>query len=187
VVGSAVHCADSIEASRQPISDVGGEKTLAVAVIVDTLEEIEDFRVGRAGGGESAAKILDGDVTVTDDLATLKSLRSRVVCALSIGKGTGDQVLELNLDGEGSVCGNVLSRAGEENYSGNHVLVGRNVAHSDAVAGAASHLFTVCQGLASANVDEVGIVANQSQYTIRRDAMECRITLTCRKPLYRLH
>ncbi len=185
MVGGGVHCADAIEAGGETVSDVCGEKTLAVAVIIDTLEEVEDFRVRGAGGSESAAEILDSDVTVTDDLATLESLRSRVVCALSIGEGAGDQVLKLDLNSEGLVCVQVVSRTREEHYSGNHVLVGRNIAHSDTVAGAASHLFTVCQSLASANIDEVGIVASRSQYNTsgRRNGR----LLTLWKPLYQLH
>ena len=70
MVGGCVHCADAIEAGGETVSDVCGEKTLAVAVIIDTLEEVEDFRVRGAGGSESAAEILDSDVTVTDDVAT---------------------------------------------------------------------------------------------------------------------
>jgi hypothetical protein len=158
MVRGRVHRADAVEPRRETTGDHSLEETLAVPVIIDTLEEGECLRVGRRCGSQVAAEILDGDVTVTDDVTTLELLRSGVVRGQGIGEGAGDQVRELHLDGEVLVGGDVFAGAGEQHDRRDHVGIGGDVAHDHAVAGSAGGLGSVGQGLARAEVDEVGRV-----------------------------
>ena len=158
MIGRAGHGADSVEAGGKTGSDVGRKQACTVSIVVDTLEESESLRVGRSAWCQVVTQILDGDVSVTDDIAALEFLRSRVIGVSGIGEGTGDQVLRLDGDAERRVGVNVLAWCREDNDRRDHVIVGRNITHDDTVARSCGHLETVGEGLATAEVDKVGVV-----------------------------
>lgn len=158
MVRSAGHGADPVETSRETSGDIGREQSLTVSVIVDTLEEGKGLWVGRSAGCEVIPEVLDGDVSMTDDVAALKSLRSSVVGVGGVGEGTRDQVLGLDLDAESGVGVNVLTGRRKDDNRRDHVVVGGDVTHDDTVARSCRHLKTVGQCLPAAEVDEVGRV-----------------------------
>jgi hypothetical protein len=77
MVGSRAHGANTVESSRKT-RDSSLEITIAVTGIVNTLEKFEDSRVRRTSRIQGV-DLLDSDVSVTNDLTTLESLRCGIV------------------------------------------------------------------------------------------------------------
>lgn len=96
MVGSRCHRADTVEAFRKAIVQVSTEQPLAVAVVVDTLEERKFLSIERLAGVEVATKILHCDVGVANDCASLKGLGSRVVGVIRVRKLSSLQVGDLH-------------------------------------------------------------------------------------------
>jgi hypothetical protein len=155
MVGCRVHGADTVESSGETSSDSSFEEAIAVAIIVDTLEEVECLWVWAVGGSQVIAKILDGNVAMTNDVAALQVLWCGVVSGLSIGERASNQVGDLYLNVESLVGSNVFVVSREEDNRRDHVVVRRDLAHDDTVAGTTSDLLPVGQCLAGTEVDEV--------------------------------
>ncbi len=115
MVRRRVHGADTVETGGETSSDSSLKQTLSIAVVIDTLEKGEGLRVGSLLRCQVVAEILDSDVAVTNDLATLELLRCGVVGGQGIGEGSSNQVGELHLDVERLVGSDILSGAREEN------------------------------------------------------------------------
>lgn len=78
MVGGGAHSANAVESSRETRGDSSLEIAIAIAVVIDTLEEFEGSwvrRVGRVQGFE----LLDSDVGVANNFTTLKGLRGGIV------------------------------------------------------------------------------------------------------------
>lgn len=89
------HGTDTISTSGQTVSNSSLQQTLSIASIINTLEEGKCCWIRRCGRVETA-NILDGDMDVANNLTGgVKSLWCCVVCASSIGKGTGLEVGDL--------------------------------------------------------------------------------------------
>ena len=123
VVGSRRHAADAVVAGGQATRDVGGQQAIAVAVVVDALEE------GKLGGVqgprrvEGSAGVLDGDVRVSNDLAVaVQVLGSRVISRGSVGEGAALEVEHLDLDLKVLVGGEVVSVLGVDKDARDHVV-----------------------------------------------------------------
>ena len=160
MVGSTRHRADAVVTGGETTSDRGREDTLAIASVVDTLEEDELLRVGRVVGREVVSEVLDGNVGVADDTAlAVEILRSRVVRLLRVGEGSGREVLGVDNNVERLVLLDGLTGLRVLDDAADHPVGGRDLAHDDTVAGAALDLLTIGQGLAGAEVDEVGVIA----------------------------
>jgi len=110
VVGSRSHGAEAIVASGETAINSGGQESLAVTSVVDTLEEDELLGIEGLGRVGFTAEILDRDVSVSDDLATtIDVLRSRVVGIVRIGEGARCQVCRLDVHVEALVLGKVVA------------------------------------------------------------------------------
>jgi hypothetical protein len=145
VVGGGEHGADTVVAGGETAGDGGGEQAVAVAGVVDSLEEDEAGGVEGLVGGQVAAHVLDCDVSVADD-ATLavKVLGRSVVGTLGIGEGAGGKVVNLNLDVEVLVGLNVVVVGRVDEDGGDHAVLGGNLAHGDTIAAASGLLLAVC-------------------------------------------
>ena len=164
MVGGRIHGANTISTSRETVGDNSLKKTLAVSIIVDTLEEGKYLRIRGRGSSDITVQILNGNMAMTNNIATLHLLGRGVVGSQGIGENAGDQVRDLYLDVELSVGCKILARTGEDDDRADHVIVGGDVTHGDTVAGALRHLFAVGEGLACAEVDEIGWVTEDCKY-----------------------
>jgi len=97
MVGCARHTAHTIITSRQTTSDCCAQQPISVPSIVDTLEEDKFCWVRCSGGSETVAKILHGQVGMSDDLALcVEVLRCGVVGCCCVGEGAGLEAGELD-------------------------------------------------------------------------------------------
>ena len=129
MVGSCRHGADAVSAGGKTALDGSLEESLAVTSIVDPFEEDELGRVRCDFRCEGTAEILNGDVSVANDLATLELLRSGVVGRVRVGEGTGREVVHLDLDVEVRQGLQVLPRLGEDEDRSHHGGRRRDVTH----------------------------------------------------------
>lgn len=160
MVGSTRHGADAVVPGGETSSDGGLQVTIAIAGIVDTLEEDKLGSIQGSVGRQGVTHILNSDVNVADDgTAAAKILGSRVVGRLSVSEGAGLQVVDLELDIKVLVGLDVAVVRGVIDDGRHHLGLGGDLAHGDTVAGTASLLLTIGEGRTGANVDEVGIVA----------------------------
>ena len=123
------HGTHAVIPSRQAPFHSGGQASLSVTGIVDTLEESELGCVRRCGGCEVVAECLDGDVCVTHNLATLECLRSGVIGGIGIGEGAGLQIRHLYVDVKVRVSGNLVAGCRIRDDGGYHVGGRGNVSH----------------------------------------------------------
>jgi hypothetical protein len=80
--------ADAIVASWKPPCDRRLEQAIAVSCVIDALEESELCGIERFFRIQSIAKILDRDVSVADDFASLELLWCGIVGLVGVGEGT---------------------------------------------------------------------------------------------------
>jgi len=128
MVGGRGDRASTVVTGRETSLERGSEKTIAVTSVVDTLEESKVLSIRRVVG--VVTHVLDGDMGVANDVASLKRLRGSVVGVVRVGERTGLQVGDLHgevnllvfLDALFVVLG-----AGEDRR--NHVTNGRNISH----------------------------------------------------------
>ena len=129
MVGGGRHGAHAVVASGQPAGDGGRDETLAVSGVVDTLEESELGRIQRCGRAQRVSEVLDGDVGVTDNLAILEILRSRVVGARGVGEVAQDHVGHVHGDVERGGRVQVLVVGGADDHSRDHGRLRRDLTH----------------------------------------------------------
>lgn len=156
VVGSTGHGADTVVTSRETTSDSGAQASIAVASVIDTLEEGELRGIQSLARGEGVTQVLDGDVSVANNGASVsKLLRSRVVGVVGVGEGTQVHVGDLNVDIEVLVRLRLFARHRARDDGRGHFALRGNLTHGDTVAGSLLVLLTIGQCLAGAEVDEV--------------------------------
>lgn len=167
MVGGTGHRANAVIASGETARDSGGEDTLTIALVVDTLEEDKLLGAGRVLGSEVVSEVLDGDVGMTDDAAlAIQILRSRVVRLLRVGERTGRQVLRVDDNVKRLVFLDRLPGLGVLDDRSDHAVNARNPAHDDTVARTLLNLETVGQGLARTEVDEVVVIGSRRRLPI---------------------
>ncbi len=84
MVGRRIHGADTVSPGGETGGDRRLEQTITISIIVDSLEEGKEGWVRRSGGSNVTSKVLDGDVTVTDNIA----VRSQFLgCSVVSGQG----------------------------------------------------------------------------------------------------
>lgn len=161
VVGSTGHSADTVVAGGKTTGDGGAKTSIAVARIVDTLEEGELRGIQRLVRSEGVAQVLDGDVSVANNVASVSELlRSRVIGVVGVGKGSQVHVGDLDVDIEVLVGLGLGAGHGACDNGRGHVVLRWNLTHGDTVAGTLLVLLTIGQGLAGAEVDEVVVISN---------------------------
>jgi hypothetical protein len=133
MVAGRGHRAGTVNTGRKTISEVSTEKTLAVAGVVDTLEESKGLRIRGGLSVDVTLQILDSDMGVANNLSTLETLRSSVVGVVRVGKLASNQVVDLDRERHLLVGRNSIAvlRIGEDGRD--HVLRRRNVAHDCAM------------------------------------------------------
>lgn len=169
MVGCRSKSADTVVTRRKATSDISRQETLAVTRVVDTLEESELSWVRRRSGVQGVSEILNGDVSVADDLALrVELLRGGVVGSVSVGEAASLEVLSLDCDREilvgldgSTVLGEPMHSEVSNKEDGpsaahdydlredrrDHVCLRRNVSHGDAVARTVGDLKSVGEGL----------------------------------------
>lgn len=95
-------------------------------------------------------------MSMTNDLPILQCLRCRIIRNIWIREASGDEVVDFDLNIERLVCRKVCTRRRVDDDRRDHVGLGGDFAHDDAVAGTGTDLLTVCELLPLAEVDEVG-------------------------------
>ena len=121
------HRANSVKASGKTSWDGSEDLTVRVEWGVDSQEEGEYRGIGRGGGIEGTAEILNGDVSVTDDETfVVEEGGCAVVGEFGVCEESEVHALLGDGDGEVCVCGEIFVVAGEDDERGWHVGLGRN-------------------------------------------------------------
>jgi hypothetical protein len=108
------------------------------------------------------ANVLNRNVAMTNDVAILVQVLGRgIVVSCWVGEETGAEVLCLHLDVERRVRGNLYAHFRVGNHGRDHVGLGGDLAHGNAVAGPCLDLHAVGDFLALAEVDKIRIIASR--------------------------
>ena len=86
MIGSRCDGANPILTSRETSRKIGREGSLPITSIIDSLKECKSLGIGRVCGVLLVVQVLDRDVSVTNTLATLETLRGSVVGIIRVGK-----------------------------------------------------------------------------------------------------
>lgn len=125
VISCGGHTAAAVASSSQPTIDRGGKEALTISLVVDTLEEGEFLWVGRV----RAIDDLAGDVSVANNVPTLKGLGSGVICRVRVGERASCEVVDLDGDVESLISLNVVAVSGVLERCSNHVAGARDLSH----------------------------------------------------------
>ena len=170
MVAGRVDTGNTVDTSWETVGDVCSQNAVFRG-IVETLEESEDLGVQGFRRIERR-HLLHGNVTVTLNDTVGQLLRGAIVSVGRVSERPGDQVLDLEGDGELGIGGNGIKVLGGVEFGGRlpvtrendsqtkgrktyHVFNGRNITHGSRVARTCLDLFTVRKGLADTEVDEV--------------------------------
>jgi hypothetical protein len=110
---------------------------LAVASVVDTLEEGKCLRIRWVVRG--IAHVLDGDVGVANDFASIERLRGGIVGSVGVGESSGLEVGNLHGKLDRSVGLDVVVVLRVRKDSRDHVARRRDVAHDCVVLASVIH------------------------------------------------
>jgi hypothetical protein len=94
MVASRGDRADTVVTSRKTSIKSSSEKTVAIAGVVDTLEESKSLSVRRVVG--IVAHILNGNMCMTNNFTSLKGLRGSVVGVVGVRERSRLQVVDLH-------------------------------------------------------------------------------------------
>jgi hypothetical protein len=159
MIRSSNHGADAVDTSGKTAGDAGRKETIAVAIVVDALEKGK-LRGIRRGGGPEIANLLNGDVTMANDVTVaIEALGRRVVVGGRVGEFASTQVSRGDDNVEVGQGRNLVARERVVDHGRNHVGLGWDFSHGDRVARAGLDLLTVSDGLTDTHVDEVKVVA----------------------------
>lgn len=128
MVGRRGHGANTVDTCGKTTGNSSRETAVSITLIVDTLKEGEGGWIGW-GGCIEGTDGLNSDVSVADDIATLKFLGSTVVRCIGVGEGASYEVENLDIDGEIGVGVEVVARSRVGDDGGDHVSVGGDIAH----------------------------------------------------------
>lgn len=163
MIAGGSHRADTVGTDRQTIGRrVGRQQTLAVTVVIDTLEEFESLGIQWLCLLE-VLEFLNGDMRVSNNIPSVaKGLRSSVVGNIGIGERTSLEIGDLDRELDLLASLDSLQKLGRGDDTRNHLVSGRQVTHRDTVARTTSNLETVGDRLSCAEIDEVGGVSGRS-------------------------
>lgn len=123
MVRGTSHSAHAIVARGKATSHGSLQQAVAVAGIVDALEEDELGGVRGLLGRDVVAKVLDRDVGVADDVASaVEVLGRRVVGHVGVRERSRGEVVGLNDDVEVLVLVEVVIRRGVLDDAANHLV-----------------------------------------------------------------
>jgi hypothetical protein len=108
MVAGRSHRANTVFSSGKTGSEVGRQEPVAIACVVDTLEEGKVLGIQRVGWVLLTVHVLHGNVGVTDDGAALEILRCGVVGVVRVGERSGLEVGDLDLEVDGLVFTNLI-------------------------------------------------------------------------------
>lgn len=121
VVAGSGHGADTIDACGQSTFNVYAETTVAISDIIQALEEDEFVGLGGNWGLDIASQRLDSDMGVANDFAVFQLLWSGIVGVLGVGEGTGNQVVDLDINVEIGLWFQILAGFGGDDNGRDHV------------------------------------------------------------------
>jgi hypothetical protein len=127
MVGGRGDGADAVDASRETSIKRGSEKTIAITGIVDTLEESKGLSVGRVV--TIVANVLDGNMGMANDVASLERLRGGVVGVVRVRERSSLQVVDLHREVDLLVLVLVVVVLGISEDRRDHVADTRNISH----------------------------------------------------------
>jgi hypothetical protein len=153
MVACRVDGGETVDTSWKTLGNVGSQNTVGRSS-VETLEEGEDLGVQGLGGLERRHK-LHGNMTVTLDDTADQLLRSGIVSVGGVRERSGNQVANLEGDGERGVGLEGVEVLGEVEFGGRHVIDGRDITHGDGVTRTFLDLETIGDLLANTEADEV--------------------------------
>lgn len=156
MVGSTGHGADTVVTGGETTSDSSAQASVAVSGVVDTLEEGKLGSVEGLVRSDGVAHVLDGDVSVANDIASISELLGRgVVGVVGVGEGAKVHVCDLHVNIEVLVRLRLLAGHRTCDDGRGHVVLSWDLTHGDTVARSSLVLEAIGQGLARAEVDEV--------------------------------
>lgn len=153
MVGRRVHGAETVDTRRKTGCNIDTQYTID-GRCVDALEKGKDSWVRRLSVLERV-DLLDGDVTMSNDIVSLQLLRRAIVVLLGVDKVTGDHVL--NVHGESELCIGWESAKvlGVADLGGDHVARRDNVSNRYTIAATLFELLTIRKSLSVTKVDVV--------------------------------
>lgn len=161
MVGSTGHSADTVVTGGKTTGDRSAKTSITVARVIDTLEEGELGGVQWLVRGEGVTQVLDGDVSVANNVASVSELLgSRVVSVVGVGEGAQVHVGDLDIDVKVLVRLRLIAGYRACDDGRGHVVLRWNLSHGDTVARTLLVLQTIGQGLAGAEVDEVVLISD---------------------------
>jgi hypothetical protein len=137
MVAGRSHGADTVATGRKTLGEIGRKSTLAVTSVVDTLEEGK--RLGIRGVGRGIAHVLDGDVGVADDFASIERLRRGIVGNVGVGERSGLKVGNLHGELDGLVRSNLVAVLGVREDRRDHVGRRGDISHDCVVLASVFH------------------------------------------------
>jgi hypothetical protein len=127
MVASRGDRADTVITGRETFVKSSSKKTVAIAGVIDTLEEGKGLSVRRRVG--IVAHVLNGDVGMADDFTPLESLWSSVVGVVRIGERSSLQVGDLHREVNLLVRGLVVVVHGISEDCRYHLADSRDISH----------------------------------------------------------
>jgi hypothetical protein len=156
VVGSSGHGAETVVTGGKTARNLGGEKPITVTRVINTLEEGKLSSIQRLGRSKGVTQVLDGNVSVANNVATIsKLLGSRVVGVVGVGEGSQVHVGDLDVDIEVLVRLRLFAGHGVYDDGRWHLGLRWDLTHGDTVARTLLVLLAVGHSLAGTEVDEV--------------------------------
>ena len=137
VIARRGHGAATVIPRGKTFRDRGREDALAVCGGVETFEEVESSCIQRLFRGEAVTEVLTRDMAMAHHLAALQRLRSCIICIGWVGEGASVHTVHFDLDIEGLVRLDDLTRFRVDHDAGNDSILskGGNIPHDDAIAG----------------------------------------------------
>lgn len=105
------HGTNTIRSSWQPTVDGGAKSAISISGVVDTLEESERARIRWLLSCKVFAERLDSNMSMSNDLASVELLGSRIVGVVRVSECSGLEVVDLHVDVEILVGFDVIARS----------------------------------------------------------------------------
>lgn len=141
---------------------------MAICGSVEAFEELKDRWVQGLIRREAVTHVLARDMTVTHNLTAVQCLRGGIICIGRVGEGTSVHAAHFDLDIEGLVRLDDLTRLRVDHDTGNDGVwsEGRDITHDDAITRTRLDLLSIRElslerALGDAKVDEVRLVPAQ--------------------------
>ena len=110
MVARRSHGTNTIRSSWQAPVDGGTQPALPISSVIDALEENDLARILSLLSCEVVTKRLDGNVSVSNDLAIIKLLRGGIVSVVRVSERSSGEVVDLQVNIKVGVCLDIIAR-----------------------------------------------------------------------------